>query len=74
MIRNTLKSLEENLENKNIIRYHRSYIVNFHKVAIVRKERDGLVLELDLPGKNALPISRTYVNAVMKVFSAYPGD
>ena len=71
LIRNTLKSLEKELQGVNILRCHRSFIVNFDRVKIVRKEKDGLVLELDLPDKQALPISLTYVDEVMKLFSAH---
>ncbi len=72
LIRNSLKNLEENFSGTNIIRCHRSYMVNFDKVKIVRRERDGLVLELDMKEKEALPISATYVDKVLKLFSKYP--
>ncbi|HYW94172.1 MAG TPA: LytTR family DNA-binding domain-containing protein [Bacteroidales bacterium] len=70
LIRNTLKYLEKELQGVNVLRCHRSFIVNFDRVKIVRKEKDGFVLELDLPDKQALPISLTYVDEVMKLFSA----
>jgi hypothetical protein len=71
MIRNTLKNMEGILRDANVIRCHRSYMVNFERVKIIRKERDGLVLELDLPEKELLPISKTYVEQIMKIFSGY---
>jgi DNA-binding LytR/AlgR family response regulator len=71
MIRNSLKNMEEVLRKWNVVRCHRSYIVNFERVKIVRREKDGLVLELDMPKRQYLPISRTYVDGVMKLFSRY---
>jgi len=69
MIRNTLKNFEQEMEKRNVIRCHRSYMVHFDRVSIVRKEKDGLVLELDMPGEVSLPISKTYTERVMRVFS-----
>jgi DNA-binding LytR/AlgR family response regulator len=71
MIRNTLKNMEKSLAGIGIVRCHRSYMVHFERVRIVRRERDGLVLELDTPDRQTLPISRTYVEQVMKLFSGY---
>ncbi len=69
MIRNSMKNLEGSLKNMGIIRCHRSYCVNIDKVKIVRKETDGLVLELDAPVRKNLPISLSYVEQVMTMFS-----
>ena len=69
----SLKNLENELANKGFVRCHRSYIVNFERVSIVRKEKDGLVLELDTVSKKALPVSETYVDEVMILFSRYSG-
>ncbi len=44
-------------------------MVNFSRVKIVRKERDGLVLEIDSPGNISLPISGTYLKEVLSAFS-----
>lgn len=71
MIRNSLKNLEKGLKGIGIVRCHRSYMVHFERVRIVRRERDGLVLEMDTPDRQVLPISRSYVDQVMKLFSEY---
>ncbi len=73
-IRNSLKKIEENLGDVNLIRCHRSFIVNFDKVRIIRKESDGLVLEMDIPEKIAIPISGTYADEVMRLFSSFTGE
>jgi len=71
LLRDTLKKMEESFSGTEIIRCHRSYIVNFDKVKVIRKDKDGLKLELDNPSAIDLPVSKTYVNAVMQTFSKY---
>ena len=46
-------------------------MVNFEKVKVIRKERDGLRLEFDSPAVTDIPVSKTYVNVVMQTFSKY---
>ena len=71
LLRDTLKKIEETFSGTEIIRCHRSYIVNFDKVKVIRKDKDGLKLEFDNPSVIDLPVSKTYVNAVMNTFSKY---
>jgi len=71
LLRDTMKKMEENFAGTEIIRCHRSYMVNFEKVKVIRKEKDGLVLELDEPSLTDIPVSKTYVENVMQTFSKY---
>jgi hypothetical protein len=71
LLRDTLKKMEENFAGTEIIRCHRSYIVNFEKVKVIRKDKDGLKLELDSLSDMDLPVSKTYVATVMQTFSKY---
>jgi hypothetical protein len=71
LLRDTLKNMEEIFNGTEIIRCHRSYMVNFEKVKVIRKDKDGLTLELDIPSGMDIPVSRTYVDSVMKTFSKY---
>jgi LytTr DNA-binding domain len=71
LLRDTLKKMEENFSGTEIIRCHRSYIVNFEKVKVISKDRDGLKLEFDNPSVTDIPVSKTYVNGVMQTFSRY---
>jgi LytTr DNA-binding domain len=71
LLRDTLKKIEENFAGTEIIRCHRSIMVNFEKVKVVRKDKDGLKLELDNPYVRDIPVSKTYVNSVMQIFSKY---
>jgi DNA-binding LytR/AlgR family response regulator len=71
LLRETMKKMEENFSGTEIVRCHRSYMVNFEKVKVIRKEKDGLMLELDNPSVIDIPVSRTYVDNVMQVFSKF---
>jgi DNA-binding LytR/AlgR family response regulator len=71
LLRDTLKKIEESFSGTEIIRCHRSYMVNFEKVKVIKKDKDGLKLELDNPSVTDIPVSRTYVDNVMQTFSKY---
>ncbi|NMC37546.1 MAG: response regulator transcription factor [Bacteroidales bacterium] len=73
LLRDTLKRMEEKFSGTDIVRCHRSYIVNFEKVKVIRKEKDGLKLELeqDIPSVPDIPVSKTYVDNVMQTFSKF---
>jgi hypothetical protein len=71
VLRNTIKRLEESLKGTEIIRCHRSYMVNFEKVKILKKDKDELSLELDVPSAISIPVSKTYVESVMEVFTRF---
>lgn len=73
MIRNTLKSIEENFKDKNLIRCHRSYIVNFATVKVLRKAEDGLVLDFDDEKVKNIPVSRGYCDRVTERFTQLAG-
>jgi DNA-binding LytR/AlgR family response regulator len=71
LLREKLKKIEENFSGTEIIRCHRSFIVNFEKVRVIRKDKDGLKLELDTPLAPDIPVSKTYVDTVMQTFSRF---
>jgi DNA-binding LytR/AlgR family response regulator len=71
LLRNTLKKLENTFTNTEIVRCHRSYMVNFKKVKVLRKEKDGLRLEMDTTDSVDIPVSKTYVESVMNTFMNY---
>ena len=68
LLRNSLKNQEEYLSEYAFVRCHRSYIVNFDKVKLIRKEKDGLKLEIDAPDELIIPVSKTYTESVMNAF------
>jgi hypothetical protein len=71
LLRDTLKKVEESFAGTDIIRCHRSYMVNFEKVKVIRRDKDGLKLELDNMTVSDIPVSKTYVNTVMQTFSRF---
>lgn len=71
ILRNTIKRFEESFKGTEVIRCHRSYMVNFDKVKVLRKEKEELCLELDVPNTIALPVSKTYAKNVMEVFTRF---
>ena len=40
----------------------------FEKVKIIRREKDGLIIELEAPAPTQIPVSKTYVEDVFKAF------
>ena len=66
-----MKIIEESYPESGLIRCHRSYIINFKKVKILRKEKDGLFLELDSDEIADIPVSKTYVDEMIKLFSKH---
>lgn len=69
MVRNSLKAFENQFKNSNIVRCHRSYMTNLDRVRIIRKEKDGLHLELGTDPPVSLLVSKTYIPGVMEGFS-----
>jgi hypothetical protein len=68
MLRNTLRAMEEELKEAAIIRCHRSWLVNIEKVKLIRREKEGLLLELDSTPPSEVPVSRTYMHEVLAAF------
>ena len=71
LLRNSLKNMEEGLKGTEMVRCHRSYMVNSDKVKVIRREKEGLRLELDLPTAVDLPVTKTYLENVMSTFSHF---
>jgi DNA-binding LytR/AlgR family response regulator len=68
MLRSSLKQIETELAYSPLIRCHRSYMVNFEKVKIIRREKDGLILELESTEPIEIPVSKTYMEDVFRAF------
>lgn len=71
LLRNSLKAMEENFADTNVLRCHRSYMVNFDQVKVIRREKEGIFLELGIERVPDIPISKTYSEKVMRWFQAY---
>ena len=68
MLRTTLRTMEDDLKQEGIKRCHRSYLVNIERVKLIRREKDGLQLELDSTPPSTVPVSRTYMHEVLSAF------
>lgn len=70
-LRSSLKMIEETFPDIGLIRCHRSYMINFKKIKVLRKEKEGLLIELDSNGITDIPVSKTYVDDMLKLFSKH---
>ncbi len=72
LLRNSLKWIEERYAGETpLTRCHRSYIVNMDQVKVLKKQKTGIVIELDAEGTPDIPVSKTYYNTFMEKFSSY---
>ena len=68
MLRSSLKLVEDAFKDYPLIRCHRSYMVNFERVKMIRREKDGLLIKLDSPVETDIPVSKTYMSEVFNAF------
>lgn len=66
LMRITMKEISEQLADTNIVRCHRSYMVNLDLVKVMRREKENLFLELGYPNIKEIPISKTYGEQVLR--------
>ena len=66
LMRITMKEISEQLADTNIVRCHRSYMINLDLVKVMRRDKGNLFLELEEPGVREIPISKTYGEAVLR--------
>ena len=64
MLRNTMKRLEKELEGTLIQRCHRSFMVNFENIKLVKLISTNLYIYMDSPAEIRIPVSRTYAEHV----------
>ena len=60
LIRNNLKKLEEQLVDPNLIRIHRSYMVNMDRITSVQRSKRGFELTMEKIPETSLSVSETY--------------
>lgn len=66
LMRITMKEISEQLADTNVVRCHRSYMVNLDLVKVMRREKENLFLELGVAGVKEIPISKTYGESVLR--------
>lgn len=67
-MRSSLVKIIESSDCHNLIRCHRSYLINFDKVKSFKKEKDGGVIELDHFSNPVIPVSKTYIEILLNKF------
>ena len=67
-LRSPLKKQQEKLEKYGFIRCHRSFLVNFANILLLRKDKNGPYLDFGQDGLQQIPISKTYLDAVTAYF------
>ncbi len=70
MLRCRLKTVEDSFAGSDLVRCHRKYIVNITKVKILKAEKEGYKISLDIDGAVTIPISRTYEQNVLARFNS----
>jgi hypothetical protein len=68
LLRNTLKRLELVLDGFPLLRCHRSFMVNMHRVKMLKRDKGQFKLWMDEEGGIAIPVSRSYIPAVTASF------
>ena len=63
LIRTNLKKLENKLENPDLIRIHRSFMVNLQKIETIHRNKGGFQLQLEHLPDSLLNVSESYKNA-----------
>ena len=71
ILHNSMKQVEQAYAKEGMLRCHRGYLVNIANVKLLRKEKDGLAIELAQSGK-IIPVSKTYVEKVAHCFASTP--
>lgn len=71
MLRCRLKTVENSFAESDLMRCHRKYIVNMRKVSMLRKEKDGYEIDLDVESIPPIPISKTYEEAILSRFNSF---
>jgi len=64
MLRNTMKRLEKELDGTLIHRCHRSYMVNFENIKLVKLISTNLYIYMDSPEEIRIPVSKSYAEHV----------
>ena len=70
MLRCRLKTVEDSFSDSDLVRCHRKYIVNITKVKILKAEKEGYKISLDIDNVGPIPISRTYEQNVLARFNS----
>ena len=69
LIRNTLKNIEWRFRDKDLVRCHRSYIVNVSKVQVLRRKDGEVLLDFGEDKIAPIPVSKGYGEKIIERFA-----
>ncbi len=69
LIRNTLKNIEWRFRDKELVRCHRSFIVNIAKVQVMRRKEGEVMLDFGEEKIPLIPVSKGYGGRIMERFA-----
>ena len=68
LLRISLKKLEEQIQGLPLVRCHRSYLVNYEKIKIIKRDKGVHFLEMDADTAIEVPLSKSYTNDIFQLF------
>ena len=68
MMRSSLRMVLEQNATDNLVRCHRSYVVNFEKVKLYKKDKEGGIIELSNDSLPSIPVSKSHIENVVRKF------
>jgi len=69
ILRNTMKTMNNQYTSSYIVRCHRSFIINMMRVKMLRKDKEGIFLVLDIDHAVEIPVSGTYTKQIMEIIA-----
>lgn len=69
MLRCSLRTIEETFKDSGLIRCSRQFIINANKIANIRKESGGYMLELDNQAIQPIVVTKKYADKVLAYFN-----
>lgn len=67
VLRSSMKRIEDLCSEHGLVRCHRSYFVNKHRVKALQKEKDYTYVVLDVAQANHVPVSKNYYDQITTV-------
>lgn len=67
MLRNSTQEVEKALRDTNIIRCHRSFLVNINRIKVLKHNKGRAVIAMDDKAKTEVPVSRRYYKELLEV-------
>jgi Response regulator of the LytR/AlgR family len=68
ILRNSMKAIEEQMTDTDVLRCHRSFMVNLEQVNVIRRQKDGIYIEFGIRSVPDIPISQKYSEKITQRF------